>query len=124
MNFRLSLDTLILLGIGVVIGFAIALIIYYVRRNTTFKLIANAKEIEEKAIVEAETIKKQAALEGREKWFKQKASMEDEIRERQKELRIQEKKYNDRLSTLDKRLDSLDKKESNLSEQERVIKNK
>ena len=116
MNFRLSLDTLILLGIGVVIGFAIALIIYYVRRNTTFKLIANAKEIEEKAIVEAETIKKQAALEGREKWFKQKASMEDEI--------IQEKKYNDRLSTLDKRLDSLDKKESNLSDQERKLKNK
>ncbi len=124
MNFRLSLDTLIILAIGVVVGIAIALVIYFVRRNTTFKMIANAKEIQDKAIVEAETIKKQAALEGREKWFKQKASMEDEIRERQKELRIQEKKYNDRLGTLDKRLDSLDKKESNLSDQERKLKNK
>ncbi len=124
MNFRLSLDTLIILAIGVVVGIAIALVIYFVRRNTTFKMIANAKEIQDKAIVEAETIKKQAALEGREKLLKQKDSMEDEIRERQKELRIQEKKYNDRLGTLDKRLDSLDKKESNLSDQERTLKNK
>ncbi|MCB5229805.1 MAG: ribonuclease Y [Candidatus Cloacimonetes bacterium] len=121
-------ELLIAAALGLVVGFGIALLIYLLRRSTTFRMISQAKEIAEEirqnARTDIETAKKAAILEGRDEWFKQKRGMEDEIRERQKELRIQEKKYNDRLSSLDKRLDSLDKKENNLSEQERKLKNK
>lgn len=120
--------TLLALVLGALAGFGTAIIIYLVRRGTTFRMIAHAQEIADEikrgAKTEAETAKKAAVLEGREEWFKKKQAMEDEIRERQKELRIQEKKYNERLGSLDKRLDSLDKKESNLSEQERKLKQK
>ncbi|MEN6444724.1 MAG: ribonuclease Y [Candidatus Cloacimonas sp.] len=124
----MTIDPIIALIIGVAIGFAIALIIYLVKRNTTFKLISRstkiAEELERNAKIEAENAKKAALLEAREEWFKQKRILDDEIKERQKELRIQEKKYNERLSSLDKRLDSLDKKENNLTEQEKKLKAK
>jgi ribonuclease Y len=110
----------------VIAGFLLAVVIYLIKRNSTFRIISQAKQIVEElknnARNEIETSKKAAVLEAKDEWFKQKRVMEDEIKERQKELRVQEKKYNDRLSSLDKRLDSLDKKESNLSEQEKRLK--
>jgi ribonuclease Y len=116
------------LGIGLLIGFIVALVIYMIRRNSTFKLISQATQIAEDikkdAKKEIETVKKATILEAREEWFKQKRIMDEEIKERQKELRIQEKKYNERLGSLDKRLDSLDKKETNLTEQEKKLKTK
>lgn len=125
---NLDAQTGIALALGVLVGFGLALLIYLIRRGTTFKMISQAKDIVEElkrnAKTEIENAKKAAVLEGRDEWFKQKRGMEDEIRERQKELRIQEKKYNERLVSLDKRLDSLDKKENNLSDQERKLKQK
>ncbi|MDD2596504.1 MAG: Rnase Y domain-containing protein, partial [Candidatus Cloacimonetes bacterium] len=118
-----------ILGVlGLVLGFVIALILYYIKRNSSFKLVSQADEIAENikrdAKNEAETLKKEALLEAREEWFKQKRILDEEVKERQRELRAQEKKYNERLSSLDKRLDSLDKKENSLSEQERKLKSK
>ncbi|HOI01704.1 MAG TPA: ribonuclease Y, partial [Candidatus Cloacimonas acidaminovorans] len=104
------------------------LIIYFIKRNTAFKLISQstkiAEELEKNAKIEAENAKKAALLEAREEWIKQKRLLDEEIKERQKELRLEEKKYNERLSSLDKRLDSLDKKENALAEQERKLKSK
>ena len=115
-------------AIGLVVGFVIALVIYLAKRNSSFKLIAQADQIAEdirkSAKNEAETSKKAALLEAREEWFKQKRILDEEVKERQRELRAQEKKYNERLGSLDKRLDSLDKKESNLTEQEQKLKQK
>jgi ribonuclease Y len=123
-----QINPILALALGVVVGFVVALVIYLIRRNSTFKLISQASQIAEDikkdAKQEAETAKKAAILEAREEWFKQKRIMDEEIKERQKELRIQEKKYNERLGSLDKRLDSLDKKESNLTEQEKKLKTK
>ncbi|HRX76173.1 MAG TPA: Rnase Y domain-containing protein, partial [Candidatus Cloacimonadota bacterium] len=118
-----------ILGVlGLVLGFVIALVIYFIRRNSSFKLISQANEIADNikrdAKTEAETSKKEALLEAREEWFKQKRILDEEVKERQRELRSQEKKYNERLGSLDKRLDSLDKKENSLSEQERKLKSK
>ncbi len=117
-----------MLAVGFAVGLLIALIIYLIRRSTSFRMISHAKEIAEEiktsARAEIETSAKAAVLEAKDDWFKQKKVMEDEIKERQKELRVQEKKYNERLGSLDKRLDSLDKKESNLSEQEKKLKGK
>ena len=124
----LPINPTIALAVGAGIGFAVALIIYVVRRNSTFKLISQATQIAEdlkkEAKHESENAKKAALLEAREEWFKQKRILDEEIKERQKELRVQEKKYNERLGSLDKRLDSLDKKENNLSEQEHKLKSK
>lgn len=119
----MSIHDIIIIAIGVIVGFLLAVIIYLIKRNSTFRIISQAKQIVEElksnARNEIETSKKAAVLEAKDEWFKQKRVMEDEIKERQKELRVQEKKYNDRLGSLDKRLDSLDKKESNLGEQEK-----
>ncbi len=124
----MNINPYIALVIGVAVGFVIALFIYIIKRNSTFKLISQstkiAEELERNANIEAENAKKAALLEAREEWFKQKRILDEEIKERQKELRTQEKKYNERLSSLDKRLDSLDKKETNLTEQERKLKQK
>ena len=124
----MTINPIITLIIGVVGGFAIALIIYFIKRNTAFKLISQstkiAEELEKNAKTEAENAKKAALLEAREEWIKQKRLLDEEIKEHQKELRLEEKKYNERLSSLDKRLDSLDKKETALAEQERKLKSK
>ncbi len=124
----LTINPYLGIGLGIIIGFVIAIVIYLSRRNSSFKLISQATSIAEdlkrEAKSEAENAKKAAILEAREEWFKQKRILDEEVKERQKELRAQEKKYNERLSSLDKRLDSLDKKESNLTEQERKLKQK
>jgi ribonuclease Y len=115
-----------MLGVGFAIGFVIALVIYLIKRGSTFRLISQAKQIAEEikssARTEIETSRKAAILEAKDDWFKQKRILEDEIKERQKELRIQEKKYNERISSLDKRLDALDKKEASVGDQERRLK--
>ena len=122
------MNTYIVAALGLVAGFAIALMIYLIQRNGAFRMIAHSKQIVEEiksnAKTEADNLKKSAMLEAKEEWFKQKRNMEEEIKERQKELRFQEKKYNDRLGTLDKRLESLDKKENTLTEQERKTRQK
>ena len=124
----MTINPLIAVLIGLAGGFLIAVIIYLVRRNSTFKLISQATQIAEDmkrdGRNEAENAKKAAILEAREEWFKQKRILDEEVKERQRELRAQEKKYNERLGSLDKRLDSLDKKESNLTEQEKKLKQK
>ncbi|HPV00182.1 MAG: Ribonuclease Y [Candidatus Cloacimonetes bacterium ADurb.Bin003] len=124
----MTINPIIALIIGVAGGFAIALIIYFIKRNTAFKLISQstkiAEELEKNAKIEAENAKKAALLEAREEWIKQKRLLDEEIKERQKELRLEEKKYNERLSSLDKRLDSLDKKETALAEQEKKLRSK
>jgi len=124
----MTINPIIALIIGAAIGFAIALIIYFIKRNTAFKLISQstkiAEELEKNAKTEAENAKKAALLEAREEWIKQKRLLDEEIKEHQKELRLEEKKYNEHLSSLDKRLDSLDKKETALAEQERKLKSK
>jgi len=124
----MPVDKLLMLGLGLIAGLVVALIIYLLRRSTTFRFISQAKQIAEEikdtARSEIETARKAAVLEAKDEWFKQKRTMEDEIKERQKELRIQEKKYGDRLASLDKRLDALDKKESNLTDQEKRLKNR
>lgn len=110
------------------LGFLLALVIYLIKRNSSFRLISQAKEVaqelREAAKTEIETAKKAALLEARDEWFGQKKVMEDEIKERQKELRFQEKKYNERIGSLDKRLDAMDKKEAKISDQERKLKHK
>lgn len=122
------MNRFIFMVIGMALGFLVALVIYLIQRKTSFRMIAEAKQIAEsikaEGVKEAETAKKSALLEARDELFKQKRSQEEEIKERQKELRIQEKKYNERLSIVDKRLETLDKKESGLSEQERKLKQK
>ncbi|MFO7660065.1 MAG: ribonuclease Y [Candidatus Cloacimonadaceae bacterium] len=114
--------------IGIAGGILIAIIIYIIKRNSTFKIIAQSKSIAEDikkdARKEADNARKAAILEAKDEWFKQKNVYEKEIKERQNEIRVQEKKYSDRLSSLDKRLETLDKKESSLTDQDIKLKRK
>ena len=87
----MSIHDIIIIAIGVIVGFLLAVIIYLIKRNSTFRIISQAKQIVEElksnARNEIETSKKAAVLEAKDEWFKQKRVMEDEIKERQKELR-------------------------------------
>jgi ribonucrease Y len=115
-------------GLGIAGGLLLALIIYLLKRNSSFRLISQSKsiaeEIKKEARKEADHARKTAILEAKDEWFKQKNVYEREIKERQIELRTQEKKYNDRLGSLDKRLETLDKKESILTDQDKQLKQK
>jgi len=115
-------------GIGIAAGVILALVIYFIKRNSSLKLISQsraiAEDIKKEAKKEADNSRKAAILEAKDEWFKQKNVYEREIKERQNELRVQEKKYNERLSSLDKRLETLDKKELSLTEQDRLLKTK
>jgi ribonucrease Y len=118
--------TIIYIIIGIIAGFCISLIIYFVQRNRAFNMISNAKQISTKIIedtkAETETQKKQTILEAKDEWYRKKNTYEEEIKERQNELRAMEKRYNERALTLDKRMESLDKKESNLMDIEKNFK--
>ena len=112
---------------GLIIGVLIMLLISFFRKTLSSKNILNANELAKKikhdAETEAQTLKKEAVLEAKEKWYKQQKKYEKEIEERKKELLALEKKHNDRIVSLDKRQESLDKKDSNIQDFEKRLKN-
>jgi len=114
-------------AVGLVLGFLFALFIYFAKKNTAFKMIAQteiiAKELIEDAKKESQSLKKKVVLDAKEEWFKTQKGNENEIKERQKEVRNLENKFNERVNNFDKRLEAFDKKENTLSEIEKKLKN-
>ncbi|HOE90721.1 MAG TPA: ribonuclease Y [Candidatus Cloacimonadota bacterium] len=114
-------------AVGLVLGFLFALFIYFAKKNTAFKMIAQteiiAKELIEDAKKESQSLKKKVVLDAKEEWFKTQKGYENEIKERQKEVRNLENKFNERVNNFDKRLEAFDKKENTLSEIEKKLKN-
>ena len=112
--------------VGLVLGFLFALFIYFAKKNTAFKMIAQteiiAKELIEDAKKESQSLKKKVILDAKEDWFKTQKGYENEIKERQKEVRNLENKFNERVNNFDKRLEAFDKKENTLSEIEKKLK--
>ncbi|MFQ5645321.1 MAG: ribonuclease Y [bacterium] len=99
---------------------------YQIRRNLTESKLVNAEELSDKIVKEAEkeaeTKRREASLEAKDKFGKRKLKFEQEIKERRQELALQENQLNSRKENIRKRYELLDKKESDLLNKEDSIR--
>jgi ribonuclease Y len=111
---------------GAIIGIVLSIVYHLLKKAASNREIINANDLAKKIIEDAKqevvTLKKEAILEAKEKWFKTQKKYEEEIDERKRELHAMEKKHNERLTNLDKRLDALDKKENQIQNIEKTLK--
>ncbi len=82
---------------------------------------AYAQKLTEDAEREAENIKKAAALDAKDEWYKERGKFEKETRETRQEIETAEKALNDKERKLDKKVDILNTKERNILIKEREI---
>ena len=102
--------------VGLIVGAVIGAVYYKKsteKRND--KARADAKQIVEKAIKEAETLKREKILEAKDQAIKIKDDTESELRERRKELSNQERRIAKKEEILDAKTESLEKKEQSLA---------
>ncbi|MDY6915293.1 MAG: ribonuclease Y [Candidatus Cloacimonadota bacterium] len=120
--------TYIYIGIAFILGALLVLIIYKIKKSSDDETILKANEFAQKIIEnakqESETLKKEAVLEAKDKWFKTQKNYEEEIERRKKELHKLETEHNNRILRLDKRLEALDQKENYLQNYEKKVKQK
>ncbi len=113
--------SVLLIIIGLVIGFGLAFIINSIRGNLVSKkaenMIGSAKK-------EIEKLKRDAAIEQKEEAHKLKMDLDKEIREKKEELKDSEKRLLQREANLDKRDEMYQKRETNLDERENKLSEK
>ena len=107
----------VLVGIfgGIVIG------IYIRKRFTEIhqkNIESQGKQLIEKAIREAEQIKKEAQLQSKDEAYQLKQEVEKDIRERKAEVISEEKRLSQKLDQLERKIDLLDKRETDLLRRE------
>ncbi|HSR36734.1 MAG TPA: Rnase Y domain-containing protein, partial [Desulfurivibrionaceae bacterium] len=79
---------------------------------------AQGRKLIEKALAEAEQIKKEAALQSRDEALQLKQEVEREIRDRKKEVAEEEKRLIQKLDQIERKIDILDKREMELLKKE------
>lgn len=107
----------ILVGVfaGIVIG------IYIRKRFTEIhqrNIESQGKQLIEKAIREAEQIKKEALLQSKDESYQLKQEAEKDIRERKSEIVLEEKRLSQKLDQIERKIDLLDKRETDLLRRE------
>ncbi len=110
---------LVCLGIGVAIGITIG------KRSARFDIAQHQKEAElliSRAREEAERIKKDALVQGKEDAYKLRKETEEEIREKKRELNTLEKRLQQKEVQLDKKQELIDRKEIEILEKETALK--
>ncbi len=102
--------------VGLLVG-AVFGAVYYKKstEKKNDKARADARQIVEKAIKDAETAKKEAILEAKEQALAIKNDTEFELKERRKEISNQERRIAKKEETLDAKTEALERKEANLS---------
>ncbi len=117
----LIVSGLLLLVIGVVIGFLVRIMIV---EKGFQKAQAEAKQIIDDAEKQAEKTKKQTILDTKQEVHNLKAEAEKEIKERKQEITNQENKLFEREKVLDNRAVNLDRRESNIDRKEETVDKK
>ncbi len=110
---------LVCLGIGVAIGITIG------KRSARFDIAQHQKEAElliSRAREEAERIKKDALVQGKEDAYKLRKETEEEIKEKKRELNTLEKRLQQKEVQLDKKQELIDRKEIEILEKETALK--
>lgn len=116
-NETLQAVAFILVGIfvGIVIG------IYIRKRFTEIhqkNIESQGKQLIEKAIREAEQIKKEVQLQSKDEAYQLKQEAEKDIRERKAEIVLEEKRLSQKLDQIERKIDLLDKRETDLLRRE------
>lgn len=104
---------------GIFAGITIGI---YIRKRFTEihqkNIESQGKQLIEKAIREAEQIKKEAQLQIKDEAYQLKQEAEREIRERKSEVVLEEKRLSQKLDQIERKIDLLDKRETDLLRRE------
>ena len=112
------LFSILIIILGLVIGFGLTFLVDFLRENTTSKKINKMLEDAEK---NADKIKRDAVMEAKEKSYQLKLEVDKDIKEKKAELKDSENKLLQREASLDKRDEICQKRESTLDEREEKI---
>jgi len=103
---------------GIIIG------VYLRKRFTEIhqkNIESQGKQLIEKAIREADQIKKESQLQSKDEAYQLKLEAEKDIRERNSEVILEEKRLIQKLDQLERKIDLLDKRETDLLRREQVF---
>ena len=107
--------SILLVTLGVLIGFIVTFVINYFGANRASK---KAENLINQAKKEIDKLKRDAAIEQKEEAHKLKMDLDKEIREKKEEMKESEKRLLQREANIDKRDEMFQKRESNLEERE------
>jgi ribonuclease Y len=100
----------------------------FVRKKIADRKLDSAEEYSRKVVLEAskqaETIKKEAQLQAKDKLYQMKLDFEEETRSRRKELQGQERRLFQKEETLDKKMEQLEQRESLTARKEAALENR
>lgn len=111
--------------VGIIIGGVIGVI---VRKKIVERKLDSAEDYSKKVILEAskqaETIRKEAQLQAKDKLYQMKIEFEEETRSRRKELQSQERRLFQKEESLDKKMEQLEQRESGIANKEASLANR
>ena len=110
---------------GIIVGAVIGIIVH---KKMAEKRLDSAEDYSRKVISEAkkqaETIRKEAQLQAKDKLYQMKLDFEEETRLRRKEVQSQERRLFQKQDTLDKKIAQLEQKESLIEKKEVTLANR
>lgn len=112
------LISILLIVIGVIVGFALNIIIRKIKENHAEN---KAEQIIEKAKKEAEKAKRQSLFEAKEEAHKLKLEVDKEIKEKKNELKESEQRLMQRENNMDRRDEAYQKRENLLDERDEKL---
>ena len=111
--------------IAIIAGAVIGIV---VRKKMLENKLDSAEDYSRKLILEAskqaETIRKEAQLQAKDKLYQMKLDFEDETKSRKKELQSQERRLFQKEETLDKRIEQFEQKEKLIAKEEGALANR
>jgi len=122
----MSVTPLIIVAlIAIIAGAGIGIV---VRKRMLENKLDSAEDYSRKLILDAskqaETIRKEAQLQAKDKLYQMKLDFEDETKSRKKELQSQERRLFQKEETLDKRIEQLEQREGLLAKEEAALANR
>ena len=115
------LFSILLVVIGLIVGFCISLAINFLKGNNAEK---KAEKLIGQAKKDIEKLKREAALEQKEEAHKAKMDLDKEVREKKAEIKESENRLLQRESSLDKREEMYQKRELSLDERDNKLSEK
>jgi len=116
------LGATVMMGLAVLAGAAIGVAIYSILlRNKVLSAKEQAHVIVKAAGAEADTIRKQALLEAKESWYKERTELEKELREQRGALQELERRANQQAERAQQKMELAEHKEREVSRRERKV---
>lgn len=113
------MGTTLVIVIAVAVGIGVGILVRrFLVESRQQNIEAQGRKLIEKALAEAEQIKKEAALQSRDEALQLKQEVEREVRDRKKEVAEEEKRLIQKLDQMERKIDILDKREMELLKKE------